>query len=154
MLAASPSWHQLLQGLRPHQLAFDEIEQGESTHGWEFFAAKVEEERSVQQCCGHGALRLSKRSSVLNRGPRRDFISARTWTGFASRLLPMVCHCSVVHNWRCLADSAQTMMARHLLRPVDESSAPTVNLLAMDELVWWSSPPRSVGVGLRKPARS
>ena len=38
-------------------------------------------------------------------------------------------------------------MARHLLRPADESSAPTLNWLATNELAWWSSPPRSVGVG-------
>ena len=29
----SPSWHQLLQGLRPQQLAFDEMEPGFSSHG-------------------------------------------------------------------------------------------------------------------------
>ena len=41
----SPSWHQLLQGLRPHQLAFDEMEPGFFSHGWQFLAAKVVEQR-------------------------------------------------------------------------------------------------------------
>ena len=71
------------------------------------------------------------------------------WTGAASRLLLMVYLCSVVPNWRstprscrpseqmgCLAVSAQTWMARHLLRPVVASSALILNLMATDELGW------------------
>ena len=66
----------------------------------------------------------------------------------------MVCHCSVVRNWQltprscprfevmgCLADSAQTRMARHLLRPVDARSAPSPSWLVTDELAEWSSRP-------------
>ena len=49
MLAAggfvSPFWYQLLQGWRPQQPAFDEIEPNESMHGWQFFVDKVVEER-------------------------------------------------------------------------------------------------------------
>ena len=41
----SPSWHQLLQGLRPQQPAFDEMEPGFFSHGWQFLAAKVVEQR-------------------------------------------------------------------------------------------------------------
>ena len=49
MLAAvgfeSPSWAELQEGLRPRQPAFDEMEPGVSTHGWQFFAAQVVEQR-------------------------------------------------------------------------------------------------------------
>ena len=41
----SPSWHQLLQGLRPQQPACDEMEPGFFSHGWQFLAAKVVEQR-------------------------------------------------------------------------------------------------------------
>ena len=34
----SPSWFQLLQGLRPQQPVVDEMDPGVSTHGWQFFA--------------------------------------------------------------------------------------------------------------------
>ena len=49
MLAAvgfeSPSWAELQEGLRPQQFTFDEMEPGVSTHGWQFFAAQVVEQR-------------------------------------------------------------------------------------------------------------
>ena len=39
----SPSWHQFLQGLRPQQPAFDEMEPGFFSHGWQFLGKVVEQ---------------------------------------------------------------------------------------------------------------
>ena len=56
--------------------------------------------------------------------------------------------CRPSEQMGCLAVSALTWMAQHLFRPI---VAIVLNLMATDEVAWWSSLPRLVGAGRTKP---
>ena len=79
-----PSWHQLLQGLRPQQPALDEMEPGFFSQGCSCSLQKLLNSASVQQ------FQLSKHSSVLNQGPMSGL--------FPTFRHPFLFFCSLPHS--------------------------------------------------------